>query len=277
MALKKRWLARFLGKLYWFLIQGKSTMKATFEDLYGDQDNEALREIYREVFAEEFAAEADPCGFTTMTDLKNLAKCINVGEGDSLADLACGRGGSGLWVTRETGCQLTGLDLTEGGVQHARGRIADFGLEGRAQFVTGDIRSLPFQDEQFDAVMCVDSLYMIPDKQAALSEIARVLKKDRPFVCLTWEVIAPFAVADYRPLLKKAGLAPVVYEEVEGWRERQRAVCEKILQRQEILIEKLGADAAKVWIQLAKVEMPQLDKMRRVLIVANAASEAATG
>ncbi len=270
MAMKRKWLARFFGGLYWFAVQGKTTMKESFEDLYGDHDNDALREIYREVYAEDFAAEADPCGFTTMTDLRTLARYSDVGEGDSLADVACGRGGSGLWVARETGCRLTGLDLTEGGIRHARGRIADFGLEGRAQFATGDVRSLPFHDGEFDAVMCVDALYMIPDKRAALSEIGRVLGKGRPFVCFTWEVTAPFAVADYHALLKKAGLDPVVYEEVEGWRERQRSIYENILAHQDTLINKLGRDAANFWIHGAKLEMPKLDKMRRVLIVANA-------
>lgn len=42
--------------------------------------------------------------------------------------------------------------------------------------VDGDVCDIPLDDEQFDAVMCVDALQYVPDPARALREFYRVLK-----------------------------------------------------------------------------------------------------
>jgi ubiquinone/menaquinone biosynthesis C-methylase UbiE len=45
-----------------------------------------------------------------------------------------------------------------------------------AEFVQGEVESLPFEDESFDVVISNGVIDLVPDKDAAFSEIHRVLK-----------------------------------------------------------------------------------------------------
>jgi ubiquinone/menaquinone biosynthesis C-methylase UbiE len=265
-----RYLARFFGNLYWLLIQGRGTLKKSFEDVYANEDNgPTFREIYRSVFGDEYAEEADPCGFTTKSDLERIKKLVDLQPGDALADIACGRGGNGLLIARDLGLNLTGLDLSDSAIRIANRRIPDFNMQGKATFLAGDMRNLPLPDTAFDAAVCVDTLYMVPDKQAALHEIRRILRPGRPFVVLTWEMNIPLAVKDYRPLLEECGFQVTSYEEVPGWYERQKGIFENILANQAALIQEMGKRTAAFWINGANTELPKINKMRRVMFSAN--------
>ena len=269
--MKKKYLTRFFAKLhwlYWFIIQGKTSVKETFEDMYRNDFGETFRAIYRTHFGDEYAEEINPCGFSTRSDIENIKQSLNLESGGRVLDLACGEGGNGLTIARDLKAELDGMDLSETAIEKAKQRMAEFDMTGHARFVVGDARSLPFDDHVFDASMCVDSLYMIPDKQTVLGEVKRVMQPERPFVILTWEVHRPFAVSDYRPLLDQCGFRVTEYREVPGWFERQRATYQGMLDNKDALIREMGAATASVWINAAKTELPKLDKMRRVFIVA---------
>jgi hypothetical protein len=55
-----------------------------------------------------------------------------------LVDLACGRGGPGLWLARAAGAALTGVDFSAVAVAQAAGRAALFGMAANTEFVVGD-------------------------------------------------------------------------------------------------------------------------------------------
>lgn len=266
---EQRRMDRFLGDLYWSHIQDRPGLKESFEDVYEtEKAAPTFRRIYRDVFGDEFAEEADPCGFTTKSDLENIKKRLELGGDELLGDFACGRGGNGLYLARDLGARLKGIDLSENAVKIARKRVGHFGMEGRAEFSTGDLREMRYENHEFDAAICIDSLYMIPDKRSVLTELARVLKSNRVLAVLTWEMSIPLAVNDYRPLFETCGFHVDSYDEVPGWRERQKRVFEGILARRDTLIEEMGEAAASFWIHGAETELPKLDEMRRVLIVA---------
>ena len=266
--MKKKYLTRFFYNLYWFVVQGKTSVKATFEDMYRNDFGETFRQIYRTHFGNEYAEEINPCGFSTRSDIENIKQSLDLKPGQRMLDLACGEGGNGLAIARALDVELDGMDLSETAIARAKTRIEEFGRTDRARFVAGDARELPYQDHIFDASVCVDSLYMIPDKQAVLNEVKRVTKEGRPFVILTWEVHNAFGVPDYRPLLERCGFGVAKYEEVPGWFERQRNTYQGMLDNKEALIREMGAETAAVWINAAKTELPKLDKMKRVFIVA---------
>ena len=266
----KNYLARFLLNLHWLFIQGRPNLKQSFEDVYAEtSNNTTFRNIYRDVFGPEFAEESDPCGFTTKTDIENIKHHLDLKPGEKLVDIACGRGGNGLVVARDLKTQLVGIDLSTKAIEAAKLRIEHFGMQGHAEFLAGDMRELPFADAEFDAALCVDTLYMVPDKRSGLQQVRRVLKPGRPFVIITWEMDIPFAVKNYRPLLESCGFGVEYYETIEGWYQRQKGIYQRILANQKTLISEMGKMTAAFWINGAKTELPKLDKMRRVFIVAN--------
>jgi ubiquinone/menaquinone biosynthesis C-methylase UbiE len=70
--------------------------------------------------------------------------------------------------------KLTGIDLSEEMLGIARSRAQELGRSVDLQ--QGDAHALPFGDDAFDTVVCTFGLCAIPDLEAALDEMARVLR-----------------------------------------------------------------------------------------------------
>lgn len=92
-------------------------------------------------------------------------------QGKAILDLGCA-GGFMSEAIADRGAQVTGIDPATDAIAaakaHAQGRgiIYDVGV-GEA---------LPYQDDQFDAVVCVDVLEHVQDLNKVLAEVFRVLK-----------------------------------------------------------------------------------------------------
>lgn len=69
---------------------------------------------------------------------------------------------------------VTGIDLSEGMLDLARARASESGRTMRLQ--TGNAHDLPFDDAAFDTVVCTFGLCAIPDVDAAVGEMSRVLR-----------------------------------------------------------------------------------------------------
>jgi demethylmenaquinone methyltransferase/2-methoxy-6-polyprenyl-1,4-benzoquinol methylase len=107
-----------------------------------------------------------------------------------LLDLATGTADLALDAARShPGTTVVGLDLVREMMLPARGKIAAANLEGRVQLVQGDATRLPFPDAAFDAVSISFGLRNIPDRPAALREMARVVVPGG--VVLVLEMSAP--------------------------------------------------------------------------------------
>lgn len=92
-------------------------------------------------------------GFRTSLDSVMLAAACPAQQGETLLDLGCGVGGAGFCVlARVPGTHLTGTDIQPDHIDLAIQNIALNNMEGRAAFVTGDIRSLHVNE--FDHVIC---------------------------------------------------------------------------------------------------------------------------
>ena len=71
--------------------------------------------------------------------------------------------------------ELHGIDMEESQIELARAAAAAGGHRNLT-FHVGDVSALPFEDNHFDIAHCHAVLMHIPDTQAALSEVKRVLK-----------------------------------------------------------------------------------------------------
>lgn len=175
-----------------------------------------------------------------------------------------------MWVAREVGANYFGLDLAESGIEIAKKRAMDFGLEGKAQFQVGDICKTHFADNNFDAAISIGAIAFIPDKliQKAINEVARIICPNALFIFITVEIKKPHLVNDFRPLLSKAGFEVQVYKETEDYNRRQGEVWKKMIENKKQLIKDMGYKGAILWIMAAKELLPRLKNQRRVLAVA---------
>ncbi len=90
-------------------------------------------------------------------------------------DIACGNGEAVSLLAREFGCRGFGLDLSKQKIAAAL-RRTDRQKDGNSFFLVSDAEELPFVDGAFDVVLSECSFSVLPDKNRAASEIARVLK-----------------------------------------------------------------------------------------------------
>jgi SAM-dependent methyltransferase len=129
-------------------------------------------------------------------------------RGERGLDLATGTGNAALIAAR-AGASVTGLDAAERLIDVARQRAADAGLE--ADFLVGDVQSLPFDDGSFDVVLSVFGLIFAADAEAAFGELIRVLQPDGRAVIAVWLPAGPIdAVAGIfgRAVAEATGATP---------------------------------------------------------------------
>lgn len=72
------------------------------------------------------------------------------------------------------GVRLTGVDFSPAMLARARTRAAEAAVE--VELREADAQELPFDDGSFDTVVCALSLCGIPDNEAAIKEMYRVLR-----------------------------------------------------------------------------------------------------
>ena len=98
-------------------------------------------------------------------------------------DAGCGTGAYSRAIVDRVG-RIEALDMSEGMLAVARGKLADQERAGRIAFHTGSIAALPFADASFDAVMINQVAHHLPDDAGAgyplhrevVGEFARVLR-----------------------------------------------------------------------------------------------------
>lgn len=133
---------------------------------------------------------------------EHLAAHLPRTAGRSLLDVGCGRGGPATCLATEFGFDVLGVDLVRANVARARANATrrrasaartrqhaartrpttaagDSGVDagsGRTAFVVGDATRLPVRPGSMRACTAVDALVYLPDRAAAVAELATVLE-----------------------------------------------------------------------------------------------------
>jgi ubiquinone/menaquinone biosynthesis C-methylase UbiE len=116
-----------------------------------------------------------------------LLKAAGLTPGEDVLDVACGPGIPSLMAAPLVlpGRMLTGLDLAPGMVELAREKARSRGIHN-ASFGEGDAENLPFPDGSFDVVLCNHGLVHTTDREKALREMHRVLKRNGRLALSVW-------------------------------------------------------------------------------------------
>ncbi|MGE4570121.1 MAG: bifunctional demethylmenaquinone methyltransferase/2-methoxy-6-polyprenyl-1,4-benzoquinol methylase UbiE [Gammaproteobacteria bacterium] len=102
----------------------------------------------------------------------------NVGTGDKVLDIAGGTGDLAIKFREKVGAtgQVILSDINGAMLEEGRKNLIDRGLVD-VEFVQANAESLPFKDNTFDCVSIAFGLRNVTDKDAALKQMHRVLKK----------------------------------------------------------------------------------------------------
>ena len=96
-------------------------------------------------------------------------RAVDPRSGERILDVAAGTGTSSAALAR-TGATVVALDFSEGMIEEGRRRHPSL------EFVQADAETLPFGDDEFDAVTISFGLRNVEHPKTALAEMYRVLK-----------------------------------------------------------------------------------------------------
>jgi SAM-dependent methyltransferase len=140
---------------------------------YGNFAAEVLAQVRRDTYGEDFGQSS----WVTGPEYRRFFQLLELAAADHVLDVGCGSGGPALFLAQEAGCRVTGVDVSEAGIQAGLTLARQAGLDDRADFRRADVREpLPFPDGAFDAIVCMDAMCHLPDRGRLLGEWRRVLR-----------------------------------------------------------------------------------------------------
>jgi SAM-dependent methyltransferase len=119
---------------------------------------------------------------------ERLVELLDPRPGETILELAAGPGDTGLLAAGALapGGRLVSTDVASVMVEAARRRAAELALGELVSFAVEDMESLSFADASFDGALCRWGLMLVPDMQAAATEIARVLRPEGRIALAVW-------------------------------------------------------------------------------------------
>jgi ubiquinone/menaquinone biosynthesis C-methylase UbiE len=143
---------------------------------------------------------------------------LEIGERESVLELGCGAGYAMKLILDQTiTVQVVGLDLSPTLIRSAAIRNKKGIAEGRAELIQGNVTTLPLQNEHFDKVFSIHTIYFWDNIAETLSEIYRVLKPGGFFVLTLcdgkngeiWDGVKSMVDEQLIPSVKKIGFQEV--------------------------------------------------------------------
>ena len=107
---------------------------------------------------------------------KELIKLSDFTPDMHILDVGCGIGGSTRRLSHETGCCVTGIDLSDEYIDAAERLTQLLSMQARVKFHAASALALPFDDNTFDGVWSIQMGMNVEDKLSWLKEVYRVLR-----------------------------------------------------------------------------------------------------
>jgi ubiquinone/menaquinone biosynthesis C-methylase UbiE len=239
-----------------------------FDETFGRVDaSPRLNELFDEVMG-PFPPHVEPFSMVTRDGLERVFSELQLREDGHLVDLCCGRGGLGLWFAKQSGARLTGVDFSPEAIRQAQRRAQLF-PGAKASFLVADAAQTPLGDGSADAIVCIDSLQLLPERDMVVREMARLVRPGGRAVITTWErddggIPGRTPIRDAGRLVERDGLRLILREEHPEWMDRQTAIFERVIAEDSDDAE----PAVRRLAEEGRTVLPLTATTRRVLVVA---------
>lgn len=128
-----------------------------------------VRTVGAEAGYREWARSYDSARNPAFADLELIAELLHELPACDVLDAACGTGRHSRHLASR-GHRVTGLDVSAEMLEHARREVPE------ATFAQGSLTHLPFPPGSFDVTVCALALTHVADLEAAIGELARVVR-----------------------------------------------------------------------------------------------------
>jgi SAM-dependent methyltransferase len=216
---------------------GSARDTAFYDSVYTNFGRQLAATIRAEAFAEDIGQNS----WLTAGEHRTFCQWLELDASSAVLEIASGSGGPALFMVRETGCSVIGIELHDAGVRAANAAARQQGLMTQARFISGDAREpLPFESGSFDVVLCVDSINHMYERLQIFEEWHRVLRR-RGRVLFTNPLTVSGMVRREEMLIRSGSLGEQVFT--------PPGVDEKLLRAvgfDELAVEDLTANMAEV-------------------------------
>lgn len=106
-----------------------------------------------------------------------LADKVKIKSKDKVLDTGCGIGGSSIWIAKNFGANVIGINICQKQIDLARNFARERGVENLVKFYNRDFADTKFPKESFNVVWAIESVCYAKSKKDFLSEAWRILKR----------------------------------------------------------------------------------------------------
>lgn len=144
-----------------------------YEQFYSmtNQSN-AFKSFCRDAFGEDFSQD----GFSDIKQIDMILPYIPSGDDVHILDIGCGNGKMLRYLQKKTGAYIHGFDYSSQAINMAKKL---FPID--AEFKEGIIGEVDYQENSFDVIISMDTMYFAKDMVSFVSQIKRWLKPDGIF------------------------------------------------------------------------------------------------
>ena len=136
-------------------------------------DSPANQLIRKSIFGEQDIGQQS---FITPKYLDELIQETGIDSDTYVLDIGSGVGGPAVYIANKTGCRLTGIDISDVGVETGNKLASGAGLSGRVNFILGDAMDMPLPDSNCDVAISINVMNVFKDKEGLFRHVVRVLK-----------------------------------------------------------------------------------------------------
>ncbi len=118
---------------------------------------------------DEIASEKD------QSKLRQMAERLEIRPGSMVLDIGTGTGVFIPYILHSIGCEgkILALDIAEEMLHRARAK----NFNGAVDYLNADVANIPLLEASVDSVVCYSSFPHFQDKEKALAEICRVIRR----------------------------------------------------------------------------------------------------
>jgi SAM-dependent methyltransferase len=145
----------------------------SYNATYSRFDHAVVARVRREAYGEDIGQNS----WLTADECRMYCDWLGLGPESHLLEVGCGSGGPAIFIARSTGAQVTGVDINTHGIATGNAMAHLEQLTGQVRFEVVNAReALPFPDASFDALLCVDAINHLPEREDILRDWSRVLR-----------------------------------------------------------------------------------------------------
>lgn len=170
-------VAKRFGEYMLERINDQSKPDLLFYDAYEEfykmaAGSAAFRAFCKDAFGEDFSQD----GFSDITQINRILEYVPAGEYVHILDIGCGNGKMLGYLQQKTGAYIHGFDYSGEAIKTAKELFKD-----RADFREGVIGEVDYEENSFDVITSMDTMYFAKDMTAFVAQVKKWLKKDGVF------------------------------------------------------------------------------------------------